>query len=523
MEYNIPDLLDCLREVNVDIQPNSGASAKRIKELTMKKIHSENKKKHRSLSAFTKVLIAAAVLASLAIPVMAATGFHVTDWLEDMFATAGEFDDSRVTGSASKNWAVSGWVFEVTGKDAKPAGMTVELDQWDTVQEKSGKLTTDESYWIEIWNGEAYEKLPQPAAKIDIGKTITIEEGSHLVWDIDWTNTYGNLESGSYRLGKNMTYTNEAGEAETVECYAKFRIFPQDMTSYIESAKAAVEELRTRDSYHLTLTDTSYGDDQEFGKCIENQWKNGEDFLEELLYFDQEGNLVAHKGYLMRHGRGYALTWKADNALSGVATWESIDWLDELNRDLWAGQFEIFDANVYEVSGEGDTTHVFMAYGFNDGWFDKLSITVSPAGKLTAAQRIGASSQEALDKAAAQMTLEVHDTTAAEIEKVITAQIVDKPVSFSWVEEQAAHPAGSEGVKTEGFVNTKSQGTVTLRNVVSIAKKECTHDVEWLNTAIVSRDEIADMWKVELRFSQDDTLCQTVYLNAEGITQLVVE
>lgn len=92
MEFNISDLLDDLREVPVDIHPQTGASATRIKELTMKKIHSETKMRHRTLSAFSKIFIAAAVLASLVIPVMAATGFHFSDWLEGMFSQSKDYD-----------------------------------------------------------------------------------------------------------------------------------------------------------------------------------------------------------------------------------------------------------------------------------------------------------------------------------------------------------------------------------------------------------------------------------------------
>ena len=97
--------------------------------------------------------------------------------------------------------------------------------------------------------------------------------------------------------------------------------------------------------------------------------------------------------------------------------------------------------------------------------------------------------------------------------------MVDKPIAFSWQEEQAAYPAGAEGVKTGDFVNTAPQGTVTLENVVSIAKKECT--LEWQNTAVVFYDETADMWKVELGFSQDDS-CQRVYMSSDGVTRLIV-
>ena len=84
MELNIPDLLDGLQDESVSIQPCTQSSAARIKELTMNKIHKYEKPKGRGLSFVTKVLVAAIIIATLAIPVMAATGFQLTDWLEGL-------------------------------------------------------------------------------------------------------------------------------------------------------------------------------------------------------------------------------------------------------------------------------------------------------------------------------------------------------------------------------------------------------------------------------------------------------
>lgn len=521
MDIHIPDLLDGLTEVNIDIQPKPGASANRIKELTMKKIHPETKRRHRTLSAFSKILIAAAVLASLAIPVMAATGFHFSDWLEGMFSKSKDYDTDIMIGSQSKNWEHAGWVFNLQAEDAHPEGVTIYFEEWAN-GEHSGSLTTDESYLIERWNGEAYELLPEPAEPIPTGETIEIEAGSKNTWTVNWADTYGPLESGSYRLCKNFMYTNDAGQQETLLYHVKFRIFTEEMGPYIEACRAAVEEVRTRDSYHLTKINSVEG--KEYVRYLVNQWKHGNDFLQEYRYEREDGSLVSHEGYLMRDGKGYQLTWNEDNVLSGVASWEKIDWLDETNRDLWFGQMEISDAHVGEIYTEGNTTIMLLGYTDGSGQKDyrKQSFTVDTSGKLLTAKKLWLSEKEGTEEDAHySIAVEIYDTAPEEIAKVIDAQAVDKPIAFNWVEEQAAHPAGNEGVKSDGFVNTTPQGTVTLENVVAIAQKECT--LEWQNTAVVFYDETADMWKVELGFSQDSTVCQTVYLDNQGITRLVVE
>lgn len=523
MEFNISDLLDDLREVPVDIHPKSGASATRIKELTMKKIHSETKPRHRTLSAFSKILIAAAVLATLAVPVMAATGFQFTDWLEGMFSQSRDYDTDLQIGSQSKNWEHAGWVFNLQAEDATAEGVTIFVEEWAN-GEHSGSLTTDESYLIEKWNGEGYELLPEPTKPIPAGENIRIEAGSRNTWTVNWADTYGVLDPGSYRLCKNFVYTNEVGQQETLLYHVKFRIFPEEMGPYIEACRAAVEEVHNRDSYHLTVSQdggTIYTGEA-YDQFLSKYWKSGEDFLTERQYWKNDGTLVAHDGYLMRGGRGYKLTWNGDNVLSGVSGWEEIDWLDESNRDMWDFQLEIFDSNVGEVYVEENTTYLLNGSLDYDGKEDYRlqSFTTDTDGKLISAQKLWLENKEDRDSDQ-YCKVEIHDTNADEIAKVIAAQAVDKPVAFNWAEEQAAHPAGAEGVKTDGFVNTTPQGTVTLENVVSIARKECT--LEWQNTAVVYYDETAGMWKVELGFSQDHTLCQTVYLDNQGITRLMVE
>ena len=86
MELNISDLMDGYADESVSIRPCAQSSAERIKELTMKKVHKYEKPRGKGLSFVTKVLVAAAIIASLAIPVLA-TDFQLIDWLEGLNKT----------------------------------------------------------------------------------------------------------------------------------------------------------------------------------------------------------------------------------------------------------------------------------------------------------------------------------------------------------------------------------------------------------------------------------------------------
>lgn len=485
----------------------------------MKKIHSDEKPKHRGLSTLGKLVLVAAILASLALPVMAATGFHFTDWLDDMFKNGSDYDTDLQIGSSGKNWEISGWVINLTAEDTSPTGMRVVYEQWGNA-EKEGTLTTDESFWIEKWNGSGYEKLTDPAKAFSAGETIAIQPNTTEVWAVDWTDTYGELESGSYRLGKNFTYTNPSGMQEQVVNYVKFRVFTEDMAPYIEACKAYVKELQTRDSYHMT--ETIYPGEEDYAYYTKEIWKNGKDFLIERQYIREDGSLKQRDGYLYRDGKGYKLSWIGDNVLSGVASWEKANWLNESQLDMWTTFLSVWDFEVGEVFVEENTISLLLGWtSMSDSPdYRELSYTLDDQNRIVSAQiakvpgfDYSEEEREVFD------AIVVHDTSDAEITKVIASQNVDKPTPFFWQEEQAQYPAGTEGVKTEGFVNTTVRTIADAQDAIAAAQAECT--LEWQNTAVVFYDEAADMWKVELGHSQDDSY-QAVYLDSQGITRLVV-
>ncbi len=427
MEFSMIELMDALPEVNVDIQENPSASVKRIKELTMKKIHAENNSKRRSLSGFTKVLLAAAVIASLAIPVMAATGFQFTDWLAGLFQPGESYDSNLALGSDSKSWEMSGWVIELAAENVSGEGLTVVCGHHtNEAQPQSGTLETDEGYWIEIWNGSGYDALPAPQNAVPGGKVLPIQADTTAEWTVNWADTYGPLAPGSYRLGKNFTYTAEDGTQEKVVNYVKFRVFSQDMAPVITQCRALVEDLRTKDSYHIA--ETGYPEMVEYDHYTMNYWKHGEDYLVERRYVMEDGSLSQHDGYLYRNGKGYALTWEGDAVLSAPASWERVDWLDETQRNMWSLALEIYDSNVGEVAVDGNGIKLVSGLAIGDGQerFTELRFTKNEQGELAFAQLGAVPGMEySAGDVEVSATVEVQDTAEKEIAEVIASLKVD--------------------------------------------------------------------------------------------------
>ena len=90
---------------------------------------------------------------------------------------------------------------------------------------------------------------------------------------------------------------------------------------------------------------------------------------------------------------------------------------------------------------------------------------------------------------------------------------------FSYAEHLEAYPAGTPGVKYEGFINTDEYDVLYESQALERAKSECT--VEW-DTSHIAFDRKARIWLVEFSKADVDGGCQSVYLTEKGITVLIV-
>ena len=90
---------------------------------------------------------------------------------------------------------------------------------------------------------------------------------------------------------------------------------------------------------------------------------------------------------------------------------------------------------------------------------------------------------------------------------------------FAFDNVQKTYKPGDPGVKTSGFKNTSNQTVTNSAEAAERAKNECTIEYD---TVTVLRDGWDYVWSVT--FSTQGTLggCQTVYLNDEGVTLLIV-
>lgn len=91
--------------------------------------------------------------------------------------------------------------------------------------------------------------------------------------------------------------------------------------------------------------------------------------------------------------------------------------------------------------------------------------------------------------------------------------------AFSYQEDLQIYRENDPGIKCDGFQNTSESEVSIRQQAIDRAKNECTITYDTID---VFYDSTTDMWKVV--FSTEGTLggCQSVYLNNEGLTCLIV-
>ena len=452
-------------------------------------------------------------------------------------------------GGTSYHWEVSNWVMLLTAADATEYGITLEAMEYGNGM-KHGTLTMDGTWWLESWNGSGYEAM---AITIPAGEQVNIEPQEKYHWNVDWSRSYGPLESGSYRLGIPLTYTAEDGTKEKVEIYAKFRIFSGEMKGYIDQCNDALKARYAQEVLHFKEThyphNASIRNEMGYVYYTEEVWKYGNDFLTALRYYDENGQYIEEYGggHLCRDGVGYALDW-TDETLSEVSQWERASYVEE--DDVSYGMFlhgEVIEPIIGEIWDDGNTIYMVSFYDGMDEtllteeelqqlnednplWnynYNEYVYTFDDSGNLIEYESISQTAKSAENsKRETTYKFEIYDTAPEEVQRMIRMHDVSNPPAFSWQEEQALYGEIADNLD---FRNTTVQKINCADDAVDIARKDAVitehpnyREGDEYNLAQVFYDENADVWKIVFGYSQEDNKLIYVYLSGDGITLMTV-
>ena len=424
-------------------------------------------------------------------------------------------DDDRLTGSGSEVWFA-------------------QTDGYDDV------ICTDERYWLEKKTDSGWEALSTLTEDIQWKETnYVLSHGMYTMVYTHWSDLYGPLPGGVYRLGK--TFTNQTVH-KTCTGYSEFQIFENpastaEQKAAVEKCYAAVEELKNRKSLHWKSV---MGKDSDF-----ENWLDGENLLRVTNWYLPD----VDPEYLTEHDLTIAPRTDTWINYNGVA-------YGDVREDPEIPASKVLGLGVKSLS----TSMKFNRFAddFNYGFFERSNHQISfPEG-------VGVVSDEMVrfvttwkvvgldyDTATAQLTyrfdgngnlvymeyksnlddheyissIEIYPDTAEEIDAKIQSSIQDLYVSsFSWKDAKAKYATDEFNHRDSGFVNNDM---VSITNPVDAARralKEYPNLGDYLSLD-VSHDDEGHMWRVTVKsyysYQASDEY-RDIYLDDNGVTQLLV-
>lgn len=342
-------------------------------------------------------------------------------------------------------------------------------------------------FTLEKQTENGWEALPANIndPKWDADEVLT--EGN-LDWYVDWSAVYGILDNGTYRYTATVLEGNVPVSVEFVVAEAG----DPDLSDVLQGILGG-------DYYYIRYTSrTEFGPmdnlTQNERDAVQSEtesrytyeyWKSGEDMMQLIWRED-----VLWVGMMYKDGVKYYLDYEGDDRTKPIIGWSP--WPDmDMNRltdwiSLLTSDFGTLEAQ----------------YGA-DGALECVT-RVTHSEKYQDYYNVEATRTE---------VWEFVQITPAEIAAKFAEQGVDTVREFSWEEDR-------ENMKALDvtFVNTTAQPVKTASEAIDRAMAECTVEHDKI---MVYRDSEAGMWKVEFQILYGYQGYQYVYLDDDGITQMI--
>ena len=440
--------------------------------------YSTNSKRH----GMPRVWLIAAIIAAMVLMMGCAWVVHLTIAESPLF-------DYPLTESAD----VAPERIHLTASDVTSASMRitcsidgVEPDQDAIYILRNGPFT------LEKQTEAGWETLPEKISDPlkDPDKVLT--DGT-LEWFVDWSAVYGILEPGVYRFTTTILEGN-------VPVSTTFSLEANTTQSEIgaELAKIA-SEILDRDYYYVRFYEMF-----EFGS-FENLTDDEKSFLEaeygsysvyEYLKYGHDMLHVIHEdkhvkmGQMYKDGVKYRLDHENDDSTNPVVGWSQWPDMDLENLTWWVGLLT-------------DPGKEWVPQYAADGSLEKITCTVQK-DKFNNYYNVEVDHIQVFEFVKAD---------PAKIAEIIGQENVNTSRTFSWEDDQKNMKA-----LDVAFVNTSAQPVSNASEAIARAMAECTVEHDKI---IVYRDEEAGMWKVEFQIMYGYQGYQYIYLNDDGITQMV--
>lgn len=300
-----------------------------------------------------------------------------------------DYDQDVITGIVSRQWEFldKSWHVRIGSENVTPTGLTQTFEESG---EGHASFTVEEGFWIETFDGTNWKLLREPLEMSPAEmKTVSVSWETKDSFTIDWSDSYGTLPEGYYRLGRYYTVTMTDGRTETLPCYCKFQIRNQEMEVLLKECELGIEQLINTTDYYIKIWEHLRNEefqgriDADSHDMVEEVWRCGDDFYREITYrYKSDGTTKNVLGTLLRGGKGYDIR-------NGDVT--QVDWVTSDNFSNWANFAVLFSpTDIVDVwKDQTGTIHVKESSDFYDGIpFEEQRYSFTEDGRLVGYQRV---------------------------------------------------------------------------------------------------------------------------------------
>lgn len=392
-------------------------------------------------------------------------------------------------------------------------------------------IYTDNEYWLEKQTETGWEKLEMLTQPKWEDASYTLSHDRYTMVKVDWTELYGPLTSGKYRMGK--TFTSVDAVTSCVG-YAEFDIYYNESNSAeqkaaVERCYAAFDELKARDHIHFKSN---------FG-WIEETWINNGNYLK-ITEFTETERMPENEGrvdILARwDGVGYCEV-KENPEIRGsknigmqLATLDAKvgGWDVSFANTLSASFYERSNKSATFPEGVGVVSDEMVRFVLTwpvvgleyDEASAQLTYKFDKNGNLNYMEY-----KVLYDDRGGVDSIEIYDTSAAEIDAKIKSYTENLLTdSFSWADAKAKYTDEEFNIREDSFVNTEITKVDNPVTAARLAMKEYPNLENYLSMDVF-HDDAAGMWKVTIESYvdyQSTYAYRDVYIADNGVTCLLV-
>lgn len=275
-------------------------------------------------------------------------------------------------GEVGDDWGVTLSASGVTTK-----GMTLTVTQQGAIDVMpigtgvpgSMNLMTGKAYWLEKWNSSGWESVPTLKDAIFTTEGLGIPFGDSVSWKVNWQWLYGELSSGTYRMGKHISLLSPVGDDEDRTYYVTFEVSNPEkdrISEQIEDALRILSEAGTGweslPEYEMLVSDET----RTLWYCF-TAFRNGgsserlEQVMTELCTTIMERR---NEEYQSLDGGVYGQSWYRTLRMEAFDLWSDLS--DEELERLYPSAWLVLASTYCDSADEGELP-VFSCWAINEG------------------------------------------------------------------------------------------------------------------------------------------------------------